>query len=192
MIFNTGSRYFSDSPYGKPNLTVLFSSVRCTGSESRISDCATSSLTFEEGRKLVKHIGVAGVYCKRYCPIATPTPAVVTVTQFASSECPVTECPSATMAPCPTIQCASLTMTQDPTSLDKCSTAIETVTQSPSTLFETVTQIVTSCPTRTTGLEPSQQVQSASSSDSGHVTTTFLLAGISGTLATVTVTLAVW
>ena len=210
MIISTGSHYYSDSPYGKPNLTVLFSSVRCTGSESQISDVATSSLTFEEGRKLVKHIGVAGVYCNQHCPIATPTPAVVTVTQFASSECPITECPvtecpsptmapcpttqcpSATMAPCPTIQCASLSMTPDPTSLDKCSTAIETVTQSFSTLFETVTQIVTSCPTRTTGLEPSQQVQSASSTDSGHVTTTFLLAGISGTLATVTVTLAVW
>ena len=188
MIINTGSRYYSDSPYGKPNLTVLFSSVRCTGSESQISDCATSSLTFEEGRKLVKHIGVAGVYCKQHCPIATPTPAVVTVTQFAGSECPitecpVTECPSPTMAPCPTTQCPSATM---------CSTATETVTQNLSTLFEIVTQIATSCPTRTTGLEFSQQVQSASSTDSGHVTTTFFLAGISGTLATVTVTLAVW
>ena len=137
MIISTGSRYYSDSPYGKPNLTVLFSSVRCTGSESRISDCATSSLTFEEGRKLVKHIGVAGVSCirRQHCLIATPTPAVVTITH-----------------------------------------------------------IVTSCPTRIIGLEPSQQAQSASSSaDSGHqLITTFLLAGISGILATVTITLAIW
>ena len=43
--------------------------MRCTGSESQISDCATSSLTFEEGRKLVKHIGVAGVSCRQHCPI---------------------------------------------------------------------------------------------------------------------------
>ena len=41
--------------------------------------------------------------------------------------------------------------------------------------------------------QASQQAQSASSSvDNGHITTTFLLAGISGTLATVTITLAVW
>ena len=134
MVINTGSRYYSDSPYGKPNLTVLFSSVRCTGSESRITDCATSSLTFEEGRKLVKHIGVAGVSCRQHCLIATATPAVVTITH-----------------------------------------------------------IVTSCPTRITGLEPSQQAQSASlSTDSGHLITTFLLAGISGILATVTITLAIW
>ena len=48
--------------------------------------------------------------------------------------------------------------------------------------------------TKTIETRPSQQVQSASSSstDSRYVTTTFLLAGISGTLATVTVTLAVW
>ena len=112
MIINTGSRYYYDSPYGKPNLTVLFSSVRCTGSESQITDCATNSLTFEEGRKLVKHIGVAGVYCKQHRSV-------------------------------------------------------------------------------TIRLEPSQRVLSVSA-DSGYVTATFLLAGIGGTLATVTVTLAVW
>ena len=46
---------------------------------------------------------------------------------------------------------------------------------------------------RTIEIRPSQQVQSAlSSTDSAYVTATFSLAGISGTLATVTVALAVW
>ena len=55
-----------------------------------------------------------------------------------------------------------------------------------------ITKTITAC-SRTIETRPSQQMQSApSSTDSGHVTTTFLLAGISGTLATVTVTLAVW
>ena len=58
---------------------------------------------------------------------------------------------------------------------------------------QTITKTITAC-SRTIETRPSQQMQSATSSstDSGHVTTTFLLAGISGTLATVTVTLAVW
>ena len=100
--------------------------------EARITDCATNNLTFEEGKKLVNHIGVAGVSCKRHCP------AVIS-TQFI------------------TITACSRTITA-------CSRTIET--------------------------QPSQQMQS--STDSGYVTATFLLAGISGTLAIVTVTLAVW
>ena len=131
----TGSRYYSDSPFGKPHhFTIFFSSVRCTGNEAGIIDCATNNLTFEEGKKLVNHIGVAGVSCRRHCP----APQAVISTQF-------------------------------------------------------ITETITAC-SRTIEIRPNQQVQSASSSstDSGHVITIFLLAGISGTLATVTVTLAVW
>ena len=130
----TGFQYYYDSPFGKPHhFTVFFSSVRCTGNEARITDCATNNLTFEEGKKLVNHIGVAGVSCERHsaCPSVTPLAVIYTKT-------------------------------------------------------------ITAC-SRTIEIWPSQQVQSASSStDSGHVTATFLLAGISGTLAIVTVTLAVW
>ena len=54
-----------------------------------------------------------------------------------------------------------------------------------------ITKTITACSrTIETHGQPSQQVQS--STDSGHVTITVLLAVISGTLATVTVTLAVW
>ena len=111
--------------------------MKCTGNEAQIIDCAKNNLTFEEGKKLVDHIGVAGVSCKRHCDALTAS-----------------ACPSVT------------------------------------TLAVISTQFVT----KTIETRPSQQVQSASSSstDSGHVTTIFLLAGISGTLATVTVTLAVW
>ena len=133
LLLLTGFQNYSDSPFGKPRqITIFFSSVRCTGNEARITDCATNNLTFEEGKKLVDHIGVAGVSCKRHCP------AVIS-TQFI------------------TITACSRTITA-------CSRTIET--------------------------QPSQQMQS--STDSGYVTATFLLAGISGTLATVTVILAVW
>ena len=133
LLLLTGFQYYSDSPFGKPHqITIFFSSVRCTGNEARITDCATNNLTLEEGKKLVSHIGVAGVSCKRHCP------AVIS-TQFI------------------TITACSRTITA-------CSRTIET--------------------------QPSQQMQS--STDSGYVTATFLLAGISGTLATVTVILAVW
>ena len=60
MVSGLGWGEEDASPYGEPNLTVRFSSVRCTGSESQITDCATSSLTL---RKLVEHIGVADMYC---------------------------------------------------------------------------------------------------------------------------------
>ena len=142
----TGFQYYSDSPFGKPHhFTIFFSSVRCTGNEARITDCATNNLTFEEGKKLVSHIGVAGVSCKRHCPALT------------SSVCP-------SVTPLAVI----------------------------STQF--ITKTITAC-SRTIETQPSQQMQSATSSsstDSGYVTATFLLAGISGTLAIVTVTLAVW
>ena len=131
FLLLTGFQYYSDSPFGKSHhFTIFFSSVKCTGNEARITDCATSNLTFEEGKKLVNHIGVAGVSCK---------PAFI---------------PSARMHP--------------------------------SVTPLAVTKTIIAC------IE-TQQVQLASSSiESGYVTATFLLAGISGTLATVTVTLAVW
>ena len=133
----TDFKYFYDSPFGKPHhFTIFFSSVKCTGNEVQITDCAKNNLTFEEGKKLVDHIGVAGVSCKRHCDALTPS-----------------ACPS----------------------------------------VATLAVISTQFFTKTIETQPSQQVLSASSSsDSGHVTTTFLLAGISGTLTTVTVTLAVW
>ena len=138
FLLLAGFQYYSDSPFGKPHhFTVFFSSVRCTGNEARITDCATNNLTFEEGKKLVNHIGVAGVSCK------------------------------------PNILITSARMRPSVTPL-------------------AVTKTITAC-SRTIEIRPSQQVQSAlSSTDSGYVTATFLLAGISGTLATVTVTLAVW
>ena len=118
FIILTGFKYYHDSPFGKPHqFTIHFSSVRCTGNEARITDCAKNILTFEEGKKVVDHIGVAGVSCKRH--------------------------------------------------------------------------LTSSCPhTITVHARPSQCMQS--STDSGYATATFLLAGISGTLATVTVTLAIW
>ena len=152
LVLLTGYQYFSDSPFGSPHqLTIVFSSVRCTGNEAKkITDCATNNnLTFEEGKKLINHIDhirVAGVSCKHHCPAPT------------SSAC---------------------------------------LLVSPLTVISTqfVTKTVTVPCSRTIDkIHPSQQAQSASSSaDSGHqLITTFLLAGISGTLATVTISLVVW
>ena len=94
---------YSDSPFGKPRRTVHFSSVRCVGSELRITDCPTTNYTYEQGKLLAGHLAVAGVACKQYCPISTPLPVELTTTQYVTSECPAattqfttTTCPSAT------------------------------------------------------------------------------------------------
>ena len=126
LLLLTGFQYYYDSPFGKTHqITIFFSSVKCTGDEAQITDCAKNNLTFEEGKKLVNHIGVAGVSCKRHCPTVIST-QFITITAY-------------------------------------------------SKIIET---------------QLSQQMQS--STDSEYATATFLLAGISGTLATVTVILAVW
>ena len=150
-MFDVGSRYYSDSPFGKSNLAVLFSSVKCTGSESQITNCATSRLTFEEGRTLVNHIGVAGVSCKQRCPTGT-----------------------AILQHCPTVAAI----------LQHC----PTVTAHPIV----VTMTETACPMKSM-IDPSEQThaQSGSSTQNGAVAVS-LLAGLSGTLATLTVTLSVW
>ena len=122
FIILTGFKYYYDSPFGKPHqFTIHFSGVKCTGNEAKIADCGKNVLTFEEGKKLVDHTGVAGVSCKRNLTSSCPSFITKTITVHAL---------------------------------------------------------------------PSQQVQS--STDSGHITATVLLAVISGTLATVTVALAVW
>ena len=71
---------YADTPFGKPNLTAHYSSVQCTGSETRLTNCANSMLTFEEGKKLVEYTGVAGVSCRLDCQLPT------------SPVCPVTHC----------------------------------------------------------------------------------------------------
>ena len=168
LLLFTGFQYYSDSPFGRPhNFTIFFSSVMCTGNEERVTDCAKNNLTFEEGRKLVNHIGLAGVSCKPHCPALT-LPA----------------CPSVTPLADISTQFITKTITAH-----ACSRIIEIW---PSQQVQTKTITAQAC-SRTIGTWPSQQVQPASNSSStdGHVTTTFLLAGISGTLTTVTVTLAV-
>ena len=83
----TGSVSFTDTPFGKPNSTVHYSSVQCTGSESRLTNCTTNKLTFEEGKQLLKHIGVAGVSCNIECP----SPLVCPTTQYTTTQCPATQ-----------------------------------------------------------------------------------------------------
>ena len=77
----TGSVSFADTPFGKPNSTIYYSSVQCTGSEARLTNCPTNKLTFEEGKQFVTHISVAGVSCNTDCP--SPVPLVRPATQLA-------------------------------------------------------------------------------------------------------------
>ena len=83
---------FADTPFGKSNLTVHYSNVQCTGRETRFTDCATNTLTFEEGKQLVTHVGVAGVSCNTDC--LSPTPVV----------CPTTQCPTTQHLPVTVVQ----------------------------------------------------------------------------------------
>ena len=99
-----GFHSYANSPFGKPRRTVHFSSVRCVGSELRITDCPTTNYTYEQGKLLAGHLAVAGVACKQYCPISTPPPVELTTTQYVTSERPAattqfttTICPSATI-----------------------------------------------------------------------------------------------
>ena len=94
-VFSKGSISFADSPFGKPNLTVHYSGVQCTGSETRLSNCATNKLNFEEGKDLVEHIGVAGVTCNTDCQ--SPPPAVCPTTQCPTTQCPATQHPPVTV-----------------------------------------------------------------------------------------------
>ena len=81
---------FADTPFGKPNSTVHYSSVQCTGSEAKLTNCATNKLTFELGKQLVENIGVAGVSCNIKCP--SPTPLV-----YLTTPCPTTQYPPVTV-----------------------------------------------------------------------------------------------
>ena len=51
------------SVYGKPNRTVQLSNVACTGSETSLDACDSTSLTPDEGRDLYSRVNVAGVKC---------------------------------------------------------------------------------------------------------------------------------
>lgn len=57
-----------NSYYGKPNLTVATSSVVCSGTESRLSDCSVNWLSLQDGKSAAAHVDVAGVYCTPNTP----------------------------------------------------------------------------------------------------------------------------
>ena len=95
---------FADTPFGKSNSTVHYSSVQCMGSETRLTNCASNKLTFEEGKQLVEHIGVAGVSCNTDCPSPTPVlcpttqcPTTLATTQYTNTPCPTTNNPPVTV-----------------------------------------------------------------------------------------------
>ena len=94
-VILTGSVSFADTLFGKPNSTVHYGSVQCTGSEAKLTNCATNKLTFELGKQLVEHIGVAGVSCNIKCP--SPTPIVCPTTQCPTTQCPTTQYPPVTV-----------------------------------------------------------------------------------------------
>ena len=80
IILCSGAVSYISSPFGKPKRSVLLSSVRCAGNETRLIDCPANKLSFEIGKTLLPHVNVAGVACKipltcskvTVCPTSTP------------------------------------------------------------------------------------------------------------------------
>ena len=57
-----------NSYFGKPNLTLVASSVVCAGSEQTINDCSAIWLSLDQGKTAVAHVEVAGVTCTPNTP----------------------------------------------------------------------------------------------------------------------------
>ena len=65
-----------NSFYGKPDRTLHLSTVACTGSEDKLAECSSERLSLEDGKVIIKHVGVGGVSCTSSLPISTPTPSL--------------------------------------------------------------------------------------------------------------------
>lgn len=59
------------SAYGKPNRTIVLSTVDCAGTENSLQDCQSSILSPDDGRTLYPHVAVAGVMCVDSTPAPT-------------------------------------------------------------------------------------------------------------------------
>ena len=82
-----GPLSYTDSPFGKPDLTVHLTNMQCTGSEANLTKCSSEELEYEEGKSLALETSVAGVKCK-----IPSTPPVCPTTQC-STNCKVTVTP---------------------------------------------------------------------------------------------------
>ena len=72
-----------NSLYGKPNLTLQSSSIICSGSEQKLTDCGVSWLSLSDGKIAVSHVNVAGVYCTPN----TPPPGCQLAPDYSSPVC---------------------------------------------------------------------------------------------------------
>ena len=61
-----------NSYYGKPNKTLHFESISCTGSEDTLLDCENAVLSYDEGKTASRYVDVAGVYCLPVPPTLPP------------------------------------------------------------------------------------------------------------------------
>ena len=68
-----GAQAVLNSFYGKPDRTLHLSTVVCTGSEDKLAECNSATLSLEDGKDIVKHVDVAGVSCKRPTSTFLPT-----------------------------------------------------------------------------------------------------------------------
>lgn len=58
--------------YEKPNRTVHFTNVACSGSEQTISECSKSSYSLAAGKTAISSVEVAGVQCLNNQPSMAP------------------------------------------------------------------------------------------------------------------------
>ena len=73
--------------YGKPNRTVHFSNMACSGSEQTISQCSKLSYSLEGGKAAMSTLEVAGVQCVKYIPPSIEPCLPVLVTDSLAPQC---------------------------------------------------------------------------------------------------------
>ena len=82
-----GAQAVLNSYYGKPDRTLHLSTVVCTGPEERLTECSLSLLSLEDGKDIVKHVGVAGVSCRLNLPTMPPCDIPANVVSGVSINC---------------------------------------------------------------------------------------------------------
>ena len=60
------------SKYSKPNKTILFNNVDCTGSEASLDMCNSLFVDPDRGRDIYSQVNVAGVRCLPDLPTKDP------------------------------------------------------------------------------------------------------------------------
>ena len=53
----------TNSPFGDPRRSILYSKVQCVGSETKLTDCLSNQVSYEIGKTLLPNVNLAAVSC---------------------------------------------------------------------------------------------------------------------------------